>query len=126
MSILPELWDTVKGKVKNGAKDALDRNNYLQNLIYKVQEHKRHLIEKGAPLAAHNLRDAYLGLSEENRGVMGIFEEHNKKCEMLSGKDFAPGCATLPENRSIQNIFYRSEHPLCLPGEGAGVVRWNE
>ncbi len=26
----------------------------------------------------------------------------------------------LPENRSIQNIFYRSEHPLCLSGEGAG------
>jgi len=66
-------------------------NNYLQNLICKEQNYKRHLIEKGTPLTAQHHRDVYLGLSEENRGVMEIFEEHNKKFEMLSGKDFASG-----------------------------------
>ena len=91
MSVHPDHWDKAKGRIKPGVKEAMERNNYLTNLIVKVQEHKRDLADRGIPLTASSLRDAYLGLSEENRGVMEIFADHNRKCEELSGIDFAPG-----------------------------------
>ncbi|MCK5138016.1 MAG: site-specific integrase [Bacteroidales bacterium] len=77
--------------IKSGAKDATDRNNYLNNLKLKVQNRKRSIVVKGFELTARNLKDAYLGNVKENRGIMEIFLEHNQKCEELSGKDFAPG-----------------------------------
>lgn len=118
MSVLPAHWDSSKGKVKTGATDALDLNNYLLNLKYKIQEHKRQLAEKGIAITCQNLRDAYLGLSEENRGVMEIFEEHNKKCEMLSGKDFAPGTVERYQTarkhlgQYIRHQYKRSDMPI--------------
>ena len=90
-SIDPEHWNKAKGQIKSGAKDTADRNNYLNNLKLKLQAHKREIVDKGIELSAHNLKDAYLGNVQENRGVMEIFLEHNQKCEELSGKDFAPG-----------------------------------
>lgn len=91
MSVEPDHWDSGRGKFKTGVKDAQDNNNFLNNLITKVQVHKRELADKGIDLTTENLKDAYLGKMEENRGIMDIFQEHNDKCQELSGKDFAPG-----------------------------------
>ena len=90
-SVDPEHWNPSKGQIKSGAKDASDRNNYLNNLKLKIQKHKRDIIDKGFELTTQALKNAYLGNEHENRGIMDIFLEHNLKCEELSGKDFAPG-----------------------------------
>ncbi len=90
-SVDSQSWDSAKGKIKSGAKDSMDRNNYLNNLKLKVQDHKRDIIDKGLSLTTHAIKNAYLGNVQENRGIMDIFLEHNQKCEELSGKDFAPG-----------------------------------
>ncbi len=73
MSVIPDNWDKAKGQIKSGAKDSMERNNYLNNLKLKVQDHKRDIVDKGLSLTAHALKNAYQGNVQENRGIMDIF-----------------------------------------------------
>ncbi len=110
-SVDPNHWDPNKGKIKSGVMDAADRNNYLSNLKLKVQEHKRSIVDKGIELSARTLKDAYLGNVKENRGILEIFDEHNQKCEELSGKDFAPGTVERYKTcRKLIGQFIRSKY----------------
>lgn len=116
-SVDPEQWDPIRRRFKSSAPDATDRNNYLRNLELKVQEHKRDLVDKGFEPTARALKNAYLGIGQENRGVLEIFDEHNRKCEELSGKDFAPGTVQRYKTcRKLIGHFIRHKyHSADLP-----------
>jgi site-specific recombinase XerD len=102
MSVPIDHWDVGKKAVKNGVKDANDKNNYLRNLKLKVQSCKREIIERGQTLSAQAIVDAYLGNDEQNRGVLDIFQEHNEKIAELSGIEFAP--ATIQKYKACRTI----------------------
>lgn len=102
ISVKLEHWEPGKGKIKNGVKDAAEKNQTLENLIYKVHQCRRNLIEEDIPASAQNILDRYNGTDTENRSLLAIFDEHNKRCEELSGKDFAP--ATVQKYRSCRKI----------------------
>jgi len=111
MSVKNEHWETGKGRIKNGVKDATEKNQYIDNLIYKVGQCKRDLTEEGNPVTAQTILDRYKGIDQESRTVLEIFDEHNQKCEELSGKDFSP--ATIQKYKSCRLIvgdFIRSNY----------------
>jgi integrase len=118
MFVESDSWDTGRGKLKPSAKNASAQNQYLDNLKFKVQEHKRLLLERGKPLTALNLKNSYLGFTEENRGILEIFDVHNKRCKELSGIDFAPGTVERYETarkhvaQFISQKFKRKDLPL--------------
>ena len=101
MSVNPDHWDTGKGKVKPGVKDATSKNYYLQNLIQKIHDCKRDIIERGQQLTAQRIIDVYNGQDDQNRGILEIFDDHNIKCEELSGKDYAPSGESLTKKNEI-------------------------
>ena len=45
---------------------------------------------KDLPVTAITIRDALQGITDEKTGVLEVFDDYNKKCHELVGKDFAP------------------------------------
>jgi len=101
----------AKMGVSRGAKDALDKNNYLNNQIARVQALKRELSDKGIPLTPTALRDAYRGKTGENRGVLEIFDEHNQKCEELK------------RTALVQELHLPVYHAICMMVENYFFVQ---
>jgi len=88
--ILPEEWDTDKGRVSSNTKIAKEINSYLilvrSNLLLK----KRELEEDGKQITAFILKKYYLGIETENKSILQIFKEHNEEIEGLMNKYFVP------------------------------------
>jgi hypothetical protein len=102
ISVHPNHWETGKGRIKNGVKDAAQNNQTLEALIYKVGQCRRELIEEDIPPTAQNILERYNGTDKENRNLLDIFDDHNRRCEELSGKDFA--AATVQKYKSCRTI----------------------
>lgn len=102
ISVKPEHWEAGKGKIKNGVKDASAKNQSLENLIHKLHQCRRELIEEVIQPTAQKILDRYNGTDKERKNLLEIFDEHNKKCEELSGIDYAP--ATIQKFKSCRKI----------------------
>ena len=49
------------------------------------------LEERGKKVSAISLKNAYLGIDNDDRTILEIFKEHNERCKSLINIDFAPG-----------------------------------
>ena len=52
---------------------------------------KREMEEEGRIITALTLRNHYLGIEDSGKTILGIFREHNERCEGLIDMDFALG-----------------------------------
>lgn len=89
-TINPNLWSTEKNGATGTTKEAKDINSYISYVKQQVNEHLSAMREDGREINAKSLKNAFLGINEDERKIAAIFAEHNKSVKILIGKDFAP------------------------------------
>lgn len=89
----PEKWSVSAGKSTGKTEDSRTLNAYLSDIQTKIYEIHRQLIQKDEEITADIIRDKFLGKQENPVTLIGVFQEHNRKVEILVGREFAPGTA---------------------------------
>ena len=90
----PSRWNAHAGRA-NGTKEVTRAlNAYLDDLQKKVYEAHSRLTEADEMITAENIRNKFLGKSEQPRSLIAIFKDHNRKVEALVGKEYTKGTLT--------------------------------
>lgn len=89
--ILPEHWNSLKGKAVESSKGCKEINLFLDAIRMRILTIRRNMELDGTELTAQSLLDRYLGKDKpERHTLMELFREHNERCRALSGIDMAP------------------------------------
>jgi len=89
-SIHPQQWDTVKNKVRGNSKEADEVNKYVNYIRLQISNHLNHLYETGFEISAQRLKNAFLGINDKGKTIVGVVQEHNRTVKLLVGKEYAP------------------------------------
>lgn len=117
-SVVPQLWNQEKGIVKGVSSSSKQVNDYLEHLKLKVYQYKKELESNDQEITARTLGDLLQGKSSQRKGLVELFQEHNKKCRELVGKDIAPATLTRYETTLmhvksfIQTKYRQQDIPL--------------
>jgi hypothetical protein len=79
----PEKWSIEGTKVKGSNEEARTINGHLGNLKTKILEAEKKLFKKDIIVNSDNLKNELLGVNENRRMLIPIFEEHNNKIKEL-------------------------------------------
>jgi site-specific recombinase XerD len=77
--------------VKGFSEEARSINNYLDELRIKIVMAEKSLVKRDIPITSENLKNELLGISERNRTLIPIFQDHNDRIKALLGQEYAPG-----------------------------------
>lgn len=86
----PDRWNYDAGKALGTKEDARQLNHYLESILLKVQEARRTLIEAHKVITAQAIKNLLSGDTEDRRGIISVFNEHNDRMADLVGKEFSP------------------------------------
>ncbi len=84
-------WSSKAGKMKGNTEEARSINVYLDTLKSKVYFYQKEIIQEGEPLTVDSFKQKWLGITEQPRMLLEIFEQHNKQIGQLIGREFAKG-----------------------------------
>lgn len=90
-SIDEHQWNKEKGCVKGSKINAKKFNLSLDLVKNKLYGHKLEIEEEGKEVTAARLKNAYLGIEEDPKTILGVFKEHNDWFKSLIGIDYAKG-----------------------------------
>jgi site-specific recombinase XerD len=82
-------WNPDAGKVKGLTEEARSINSYLDILKNKVYEVEKDMVNNDLEITAQTFKNRYLGIDENQRNLIAIFEEHNRRVRELIGKEYA-------------------------------------
>ena len=86
-----EKWTSEGSRVKGFSEEARSINNYLDELRIKIVTAEKSLFKRDIPITSENLKNELLGISERNRTLIPIFQDHNDRIKALLGQEYAPG-----------------------------------
>lgn len=89
-SVSENIWQPDSGIATGKTKEARHVNDYIDSVKNGIYEHYRRMLDEGRVITATTLKNAWLGKSEDEKTILGIYQEHNEKAKLLKGKDFAP------------------------------------
>ncbi|KIA95165.1 recombinase [Pedobacter kyungheensis] len=89
----PEKWSISAGRSSGKTEDSRTLNAYLNDLKTKIYEIHRQLIQKDEEITADIIRDRFLGKEETPITLVSVFQEHNRKVEILVGSEYTSGTA---------------------------------
>lgn len=90
--VLPEKWDTGKGRVKGSAEEANSINTFLSLLNTKIYDAQLKLESSDQTVSAMAIKEMLLGKQDKkSKSLFNVFEVHNAKVKTLIGSDFAHG-----------------------------------
>ncbi|MGI8583942.1 MAG: phage integrase SAM-like domain-containing protein, partial [Chitinophagaceae bacterium] len=84
-----ERWSNEKGYVKGTTEDVKSMNAYIDSVRNKLYKHQRDLLDKNILITTDGLKNLYLGIDENRKTVVELFQYHNKQIESQIGKDYA-------------------------------------
>jgi site-specific recombinase XerD len=113
-SIESHLWNQGKAIVKGVSSSSRQINDYLEHLKLKVFQYKKEIENSDQEVSARTLGDLLQGKSSQRKGLVELFQEHNKCCRELVGRDIAPATITRYETTlmHVKNFIqtkYRQE-----------------
>ena len=82
-------WNTEGGKMKGTSEEARTINSYLDILKSKIYETEKWMVNNNQDINAQTFKNKLLGIEENQRKLVTIFEDHNKKMKELIGKEFS-------------------------------------
>ena len=82
-------WNAAAGKLKGNSEEARLINSYLDILKLKVYETEKWLVNNEHEITAISFKNKLLGIEENQRKLIPIFENHNKRMKELIGKEFS-------------------------------------
>ena len=105
-SIEVSRWNAKKECANGKERKYQELNHYLETVRTKVLQIHRQLEQDGKPISAEILKRRYYGEGESPKMLLEVFNDHNKKCRDLLGKDFVLGTVL----RYERTVRYLSEY----------------
>jgi hypothetical protein len=90
-SIERNSWMPRTARVKSSSKKAKRLNNELNRIEYNLLDAYHLMIRQSDPITAVSLKNKYLGVEDESRMLVSIFQKHNQRMAKLVPKEFAAG-----------------------------------
>lgn len=88
---LPSQWNASASKIIGTTNEARAFNMYLDTIQSKIYEAHRQLMQTGETISAESLKNKYQGKTDRPRMIIEIFQDHNKRMEVLLGDEYASG-----------------------------------
>ncbi|MGQ1787484.1 site-specific integrase [Saccharicrinis sp. GN24d3] len=88
--IIPTNWDSKLNKAFPKKKGGVQTNQFLDILKAQVLEHHTQMIKNGEHITAKTLKSRFLGIEENKKTLIEVFEYHNKQISELSGISYSP------------------------------------
>lgn len=90
--IAPADWDANKSRPKGRDQVQREIATYLHTVQARLYQYHRELIDRhGNDFTARDLKNAYLGVGEQGKTLLEVFDQHNARMQTLVGQDYAPG-----------------------------------
>tara|TARA_A100001035_G_scaffold147520_1_gene115938 strand:- start:4641 stop:5882 length:1242 start_codon:yes stop_codon:yes gene_type:complete len=99
-SILIENWDKRKQRPKLKTKELKTLNYYLEQIRNKFYVEHQKLVLKGFPFSAMDLKNAYLNITQRQKGIIDIVEDHNIDMKRQIPNNYSDG--TLKNYRTLK------------------------
>ena len=99
-------WNAKKECANGKERKYQELNHYLETVRTKVLQIHRQLEQDNKPITADILKRRYYGEGESPKMLLEVFNDHNKKCRDLLGKDFVLGTVL----RYERTVRYLSEY----------------
>jgi len=90
-SVERNAWMSRTGRAKGFSQKAKRLNNELSLIEFSLLEAYHAMIRRRETITSLSLKKHYLGVEEEPRMLVGIFQQHNLRMAELVPKEFAPG-----------------------------------
>lgn len=84
-------WSVKGNKMKGTTEEARSINNHLDLLKNQIIDAQMELLYKKIPISTETLKNKLFGTEEQQRMLVPIFKEHNRKVKELVGKEYAAG-----------------------------------
>jgi len=88
--INPLSWNGKLNKAFPKKKGGTQINQFLDVLKNGIFEHHTAMVKKGEHITAKTLKNRFLGIEENKRTLLEVFEYHNKQISELSGISYSP------------------------------------
>lgn len=117
-SIEASKWNNKKECATGKDNKSLELNHYLETVRTQILRIHRELEQDNKPITAEILKRHYYGESETPKMLLEVFEEHNKKCSELIGKDYVRATVMYYERTArylsefIKQHYHLSDIPL--------------
>lgn len=89
--IKSDQWSQEGNCMKGNSKEACSINKHLDLLRMQITDAEMELIHQKISVTVETLKNKLLGVSEQRRMLIPIFQDHNDKVEALVGQEYAPG-----------------------------------
>ena len=91
--IEPKFWNTKSQKVMGTNRDAAEINKHIDNLKHKLNKIHQRLIDEDQFVSVKSMMNILKGGDKKVRFILEMFNEHNEKTDLLSGKDISVSTA---------------------------------
>ncbi|MDY7395011.1 site-specific integrase [Aureibaculum sp. 2210JD6-5] len=88
-----EKWNSKTGTTIGNSIAARELNNYLEAIRFKLYGIQKKFLDDNKSFSALDIKNSYIGKSDNEKMVLSLFQDHNDKVEKLIGKDFSHGTA---------------------------------
>jgi integrase len=86
-----EKWNSAIGRVVGKSEKVRQINSYLDSFQMKILEARKYLLDRDKEITAKSIKNVLLGITDDRKLILEIFQKHNQEMEALVGKEFAPG-----------------------------------
>jgi integrase len=99
-SILINNWDKKRQRPKLNTKELKVLNYHLEQLRNRFYIEHQKLVQKGSPLSAMELKNAYLNIKAKGNGIIAMVKDHNIDMENQIPDNYSAG--TLKNYRTLK------------------------
>lgn len=86
-----EKWNSAIGRVVGKSEKVRQINSFLDSFQMKILEARKYLLDRDKEITAKSIKNVLLGITDDRKLILEIFQKHNQEMEALVGKEFAPG-----------------------------------
>jgi site-specific recombinase XerD len=111
--INPKNWNSKQNKALPRKKGGIQINQFLDALKNRIYDHHTEMVKNGEHINAKKLKARLLGIDEDRKTLLEVFEYHNKQITELIGITYAP--ATIQRyNTTLDHIKSFLQHQYNL------------
>ncbi len=106
-------------KANSKKKGGVQINNFLDALKNGIYDHHTEMVKNGEFISAKKLKARFLGIEEDKKSLLQVFEYHNKQISELIGITYSPATVqryvtTLDHVRNFLKHKYDLKHHLRI------------
>ena len=88
-NIKPENWDSKSNKAITKKKGSVELNKFLDVIKTNIYNHHTEMVKNGEIISAKKLKAQFLGINENQKSLLQVFEFHNRQMKELEGLTYA-------------------------------------